>query len=132
MPASNFAEVVDAIRKSDPRYEKGAYFFVRQGLDHTIKTLKDAPNRANNHVTGQELLSGIREFALEQYGPMAYTLLNSWGIKRCEDFGEIVFNLVESGILGKTENDSRQDFSGGYNFEDAFLKPFRPAAPPEK
>lgn len=128
MSTASFSEVVDKIRHDDPRFEKGAYFFVRQGLDHTIKALKDSPERASNHVTGQELLSGIREFALEQYGPMAFTLLTNWGIGKCEDFGDIVFNLVEAGVLGKTESDQREDFSDGYDFEDAFLAPFRPAS----
>lgn len=126
MASNNFAQVVEDIRKEDPRFDKGAYFFVRQGLDHTIKQLKDSPERATNHVTGPELLSGIREFALDQFGPMAFTLLDTWGVRRCEDFGDIVFNLVEAGVLGKTENDKREDFSGGYDFEDAFKKPFEP------
>lgn len=126
MSEKSFSEAISGIREKDPRYEKGAYYFVRQGLDHTIKSLKDAPDRASNHVTGQELLGGIRDFALEQYGPMAYTLLDHWGVRQCEDFGEIVFNLVESGVLGKTENDSREDFAEGYDFKDAFLKPFEP------
>ncbi len=126
MSSNNFAQVVEDIRKEDARFDKGAYFFVRQGLDHTIKQLKDSPERASNHVTGPELLSGIREFALDQYGPMAFTLLDTWGVKRCEDIGDIVFNLVEAGVLGKTESDKREDFSGGYDFEEAFKKPFQP------
>jgi len=65
---------------------------------------------------------------LEQYGPMALTLLQNWGIHECDDFGEIVFNLVEFGVLGKTENDRREDFSGGYDFYDAFVVPFIPKA----
>ncbi|WOO40647.1 Minf_1886 family protein [Rubellicoccus peritrichatus] len=128
MSTTSFSDVVDTIRNDDPRFEKGAYFFVRQGLDHTIKALKDSPERSSNHVTGQELLSGIREFALEQYGPMAFTLLNNWGVRRCEDFGDIVFHLVEAGVLGRTESDRKEDFAGAYDFEDAFLAPFRPAS----
>lgn len=126
MSGNNFGEVVASIRNKDTRFDKGAYFFVRQGLDHTIKQLKDAPERASNHVTGPELLSGIREYALEQFGPMAFTLLDHWGVRRCEDFGDIVFNLVDAGVLGKTEHDKREDFAGGYDFQEAFLKPFQP------
>jgi uncharacterized repeat protein (TIGR04138 family) len=80
------------------------------------------------HVSGQELLGGIRDYALAQFGPMTQMVFEEWGIKRCEDFGEIVFNMVEIGLLGKTEKDSREDFANGYDFDDAFRKPFRPAS----
>jgi uncharacterized repeat protein (TIGR04138 family) len=78
-------------------------------------------------VRGQELLDGLRQFALDQFGPLAKTVLNYWGVQRGEDFGEIVFNLVEVGILGKTDEDSRADFKGGYDFDVAFVKPFQPS-----
>ena len=85
-------------------------------------------------MSGQQLLEGIREFALRQYGPMAITVLDEWGVRRCEDFGEIVFNLVDHGhgLFGKTETDSREDFKGGYDFEEAFKKPFLPGQRTEK
>lgn len=126
MAQKDFDEVVALIRKEDARYETGAYHFVRLGLDHTIKNLKEDPDRDTRHVTGQELLSGIRDYALEQYGPLSYTLLTHWGITKCEDFGSIVFNLVEWGVLGKTENDRPEDFEDGYDFREAFLSPFEP------
>ncbi|MEO0794015.1 MAG: Minf_1886 family protein [Verrucomicrobiota bacterium] len=126
MPEKDFNEVVSLIRKEDPRYDAGAYHFVRLGLDHTIKQLKDDPEIETRHVTGQELLSGIRDYALDQYGPLAYTLLTHWGLRKCEDFGDIVFNLVEWGVLGKTENDQPEDFANGYDFREAFLLPFEP------
>jgi len=83
---------------------------------------------AQRHVSGQELLEGLRRFALDQFGPMAKTVFDHWGVRRCEDFGEIVFNMVEKGILGKTDQDSREDFRGGFDFEEAFVKPFQPSA----
>ncbi|MGF1483828.1 MAG: Minf_1886 family protein [Opitutales bacterium] len=127
MPNPTFSEVIDQIRAADPRYAPGAYHFVRQALDYTLKR----PERQNadgtsKHVSGQELLEGIREYALDQYGPMSMVLLHDWGLNRCEDFGEIVFNLVDFGVLGKTDNDRREDFAGGYAFSDAFLAPFEP------
>jgi uncharacterized repeat protein (TIGR04138 family) len=132
MSARDFGEVVDQIRKDDPRFEKGAYYFVRQALDHTLKTGRtEASARSGQHVSGQELLAGIRNFALEQYGPMTYTLLERWGLKRCEDFGDIVFHLVDYGVLGKTEQDRREDFAHGYDFRDAFVRPFESAALPK-
>ena len=131
MSGKEFSNVVEAIISADTRFEKGAYYFVRQGLDYTLRTLKEKTEKEGGlatHVTGQQLLEGIREFALEQYGPMAYTLLTSWGLEHCEEFGDIVFNLVEYGVLGKTESDKREDFQGGYTFEQAFVAPFLPEA----
>jgi len=127
----DFTEIVDLICKDDSRYLKKAYFFVRQGLDRTVKDLKKKdPSRAqrSHHVTGPELLDGLRVHALDQYGPLAKTVLESWGVRRCTDFGEIVFNLIEHNVFSKTDTDRREDFAEIYDFEDAFVKPFRPAA----
>lgn len=128
MQKPSFEEAIEEIVQKDPRFDREAYFFVREGLDYTVKMLKKNPHgpAAQRHVTGQELLEGLRQYALEQFGPMSKTVLEQWGIRRCEDFGEIVFNMVESGILGKTEQDRREDFHGGYDFEEAFVRPFQP------
>lgn len=115
-------DILQNILTRDPRYTAEAYAFVRAGLDYTVRRL-DKPR----HVSGQELLDGIREFALVEFGPMTRTVLNGWGIRRTEDIGEIVFNMVETGLLGKTEKDSRADFANGYDFDEAFRKPFLPA-----
>src|SRR6185436_2908988 len=80
------------------------------------------------HITGQELLAGIRDYALSLYGPMVPTVFDEWGIRGCEDFGEIVFNMVEVGLLAKTDEDSREHFKGVYGFDEAFRKPFLPEA----
>ena len=125
MHEANFEEGLELILAKDPRYRMDAYSFVRDALDFTQKaTIRE--HRKALHVTGQQLLAGIRDFTLSQFGPMAITVLEEWGIKRCEDFGEIVFNMVESGMLSKTDKDSREDFQGGYDFEEAFRKPFLP------
>jgi len=129
MQKPTFIEAIEEIVLKDPRFDRDAYLFVREGLDFTVQMLKKNPQGppAHRHVTGQELLDGLRRHALEQFGPMSKTVLEEWGIKQCEDFGEIVFNMVERGILGKTERDSRDDFKGGYSFDEAFVKPYRPA-----
>ena len=102
MQEVSFEEALAKIQAKDPRYHRDAYLFVREALDHTQKTIgKDARGRIR-HVTGQELLAGIREYALQQFGPMAKTVLEEWGVRRCEDFGEIVFNMVEVSWLAKT------------------------------
>lgn len=125
MKNPNAEELLQGLLSRDPRYTDEAYAFVRAGLDYTVRRL-DKPR----HVSGRELLDGIREFALAEFGPMTKTVLNGWGIQRTEDVGEIVFNMVETGLLGKTEKDSRADFAGGYDFDDVFRKPFRPARTP--
>ncbi len=122
----SFEETLAKIAAKDPRYHREAYLFVREALDHTQKTIaKDARGRIR-HVTGQELLAGIRDFALQQFGPMTKMVLEEWGVRCCSDFGEIVFNMIEQGWLAKTDKDSRADFLDGYDFEEAFRQPFLP------
>jgi uncharacterized repeat protein (TIGR04138 family) len=125
MQEISFEEALAQIQAKDPRYTRDAYLFVREALDHTQKAIAKSARRVR-HVTGQELLQGIREFALQQFGPMTKTLLEEWGVHCCQDFGEIVFNMIEVSWLAKTEKDSRTDFSEGYDFDEAFVKPFLP------
>ena len=126
MQEVSFEEALELIQAKDQRYTREAYLFVREALDHTQKAKKDTPGNVR-HVSGQELLNGIRDFALAHYGPMAITLLEEWGIHKCQDFGDIVFNMVDIGWLAKTEQDSRADFQDGYDFHEAFRRPFLPA-----
>ena len=129
----DFAEIVTLICKEDARFDRKAYDFVRVGLDHTVKELrkKDASRaEKSRHVTGPELLDGLRVYALDQFGPLTKTVLEAWGVRRCRDFGEIVFNLIEYNVFSKTDSDRREDFSDIYDFEDAFVKPFQPARRP--
>jgi len=128
MQEVSFEEALEIIHTKDPRYEKDAYLFVREALDFTQKNIgRDTRGRVR-HVTGQELVGGLRDYALQQFGPMALTVFEQWGVHNCQDFGEIVFNMVDFGLLAKTENDNRMDFEGGYDFEEAFRKPFLPRA----
>ena len=82
------------------------------------------------HVAGPELLEGVRQYALREFGPMVLTVFESWGIRNCEDIGHMVFNLINAGIFGKTEEDSLEDFKNVYDFKDAFVIPFAPTKPP--
>jgi uncharacterized repeat protein (TIGR04138 family) len=130
-----FEEALVEIIGRDPRYHRDAYLFVREALDHTQKSankeeslqLARQPAGQEKHVTGQQLLAGIREYALTEFGPMTQMVLEEWGVRNCRDFGEIVFNMVESGWLKKTDQDNREDFDGGYDFHEAFRKPFLPS-----
>jgi uncharacterized repeat protein (TIGR04138 family) len=131
MQNPDFGEIVALICKEDPRFNRKAYDFVRLGLDYTVKERKkEAPRpERGRHVSGPELLEGLRVYALDQYGPLAKTVLNAWGVKRCGDFGEIVFNLIEYNVFSKTESDRREDFADVFDFDEAFVKPFQPARP---
>src|SRR6266540_154736 len=103
MQTISFDEVLDRIVAADPRYHRDAYHFIREALDYTQRKILRTPREELRHVTGQQLLQGIREYASEQYGPMTVTVFAEWGISRCEDFGELVFIMVESSLLAKTE-----------------------------
>ena len=127
----SFQETVFDLFKKDPRYNPDAYFFLVEALDVTVKDIRKNQPDHGRHVTGKELLNGIKEYALDEFGPMAFTVFAEWGIHKTADFGEIVFNLVEAGRLGKTESDSRDDFKDVFDFREAFLSPYapKPAAP---
>lgn len=122
----NFDEAVEQILAKDPRFSRDAYAFVREALDFTQKLIGKQSSGSIRHVTPEELLDGIRQFALQQFGPMAVTVFEEWGVKNCRDFGDIVFNMVESSLLAKTEKDSHEGFQNSYDFTDAFRKPFWP------
>ena len=126
MHEASFEEALEQILGKDPRFQRDAYHFVREALDHTQKAIVKENKGQMRHVSGQELLAGIREFSLAQFGPMTITVLEVWGIHNCKDFGDIVFNMVETGWLAKTEKDTREDFQAGYDFDDAFRQPFLP------
>lgn len=124
MRKPSFQEAMEEILREDPRYGEQAYLFVRSALDFTIKLFSKPLEGPGRHVSGGELLEGIRQFALQEYGAMTKTVLNRWGIRRTEDFGEIVFRLVDKGVLGKTDEDRKEDFAGGYDFDEVFRAPF--------
>ncbi len=107
-----FAELAE----HDARYSKDAFFFVRDGVDRAVTSM----SRSSRHVTAKELLEALRSLALERFGSSAREQLRSWGVTRCEDFGEIVLTLIEHGLFGKRPEYKKEDFSGGYDFETAF------------
>ena len=127
MKKISFNEALFQILKEDRRYHAEAYLFMRGALDFSSKMLKKPAKGPQKHVSAAELLEGIRQYALREYGPMTMTVLDFWGIHNCADFGRIVFNLVNKNILRKTESDSIHDFDNGYDFEKAFRAPYHSA-----
>lgn len=127
MQKIGFAEALDSLVANDPRYQRDAYIFLRDALDYTTKQQKKARGTTVRHVAGPELLDGVRHYALKEFGPLVITVFESWGIHACEDIGHMVFNLIDAGVFGKTEEDSMEDFKAVYDFQEAFVKPFAPA-----
>ncbi len=111
------------------RYHRDGYIFLRDALDFTTKQQKKVKGVSVRHVTGPELLDGVRQYALKEFGPMVMTVFDNWGIHSSEDVGHMVFNLIGAGIFGKTEQDSIEDFKNVYDFEEAFVRPFAPEKP---
>jgi len=130
MKKISFQDAIEEVVLKNPSYDVESYFFIREALDFTIKMFDKPHDGPERHVSGTELLDGVRKYALAEFGPITKTVLNRWGIHTCENFGEIVFLMVENGILGKTDDDRKEDFAGGYSFEDAFTKPFLPEQAP--
>ncbi len=113
--ARKFTRQCAVIARKDGRYSPDAYLFVFEGLEFTIRRLG-----RQGHVTGRELSEGIRDHAIEQFGGLARMVLDRWGVRKTEDFGEIVFRLVVEGMMGKTDTDSIDDFRDVYDFAAAF------------
>ncbi len=116
------------VTKKDNRFSIHAYQFIFESLDFTASKLGKKYNSSREeerHVTGQELSEGIKQYASKKFGFMARIIFEQWGINKSRDFGEIVFNLVESGLMGKTESDSLEDFDNLYDFKVEYDDKFK-------
>lgn len=114
----------------DPRYAYEAYEFIFAALTHTHKLLGRVPADDGSvpgpqyHVSGRELVEGIRDLALREFGLMARVVFRMWGINRTADFGDLVFNLVEENLMSKTDQDSRADFDEVFDLDQALVEEF--------
>ena len=115
--SGNYLKKIEEIVEKDPRYKFEAYTFVLAALHDTVSKLKKP-----RHISGQELALGIRKYALDQFGPMAKTVLHHWGIRKTLDFGTIVFSLIDVQLISKQSEDKLEDFDKVYEFDDAFGK----------
>lgn len=126
MQAIQFEESIANILDRDARFDAQAYFFLKEALDFTLKRIAEENAGQARHVSGPELLAGFRDCALEQFGPMASTLMAEWGVHRGEDVGDMVFHLIEEQVFGKQESDSHQDFADVFDLLQALQQPFLP------
>lgn len=129
---SAFNSKLMSVVRRDPRYTYEAYEFVFHALEHTQKMLgrepadeRADPTEPRNHVSGRQLLEGIRDLALHEFGLMARVVFRLWGIQNTGDFGEIVFNLIEAELMSKTNDDCRADFKDVYDLDEALVGGFR-------
>ena len=111
----DYLTALKSIVHSDRRYDLEAYLLVQNALSFLLARMKE-----RRHVSARELLEAIRQYAGKQYGPLGREVLEHWGVRRSEDFGEIVFNMIEKGLLKKTPEDSKEDFSGDEDFWNSF------------
>ncbi len=125
----------DPLRKlalKDGRYAPEAFSFLYESLDHAVRLAgREQSEGADRHVSGQELLAGMRVYAAELFGPLAGEVWRRWGVRETLDWGRIVFLLVEAGLLNRQEDDKIEDFKDGFEFDDAFVKKYKPKLPPE-
>jgi len=116
--------VVTRLRRRYPAFHEAAYLFVLSGLQYTIERMY-----RERHVSGRELAEGCRDLAREKFGPMARTVFEHWGIRTSRDLGQVVFALVDCGVLVAQEGDSIGDFEDVFDPEDAFERDYPWSAP---
>lgn len=122
-PSSSIEIDWDELCRAAGPYPRAAFDFVREGLSHTVATMQaDGPEApgGGRHVSGQQLCMGLRDYAIVKYGLMAPVVLAHWNVARTDDFGRIVFAMVDAGLMSKTPQDSLDDFRGVYDFAEAF------------
>ena len=112
--ADDFADIV----AKDHRYHARGYAFLMDVVHYLS-------GEADKHVSGEAILDEFKERALDQYGPLTYTVLAEWGIHSTEDIGEMMFNLVDAKRVHRDENDSPDTFLNGYDFKETFLGPYQ-------
>ena len=132
MSRDPFDRAVDAILKRDSRYPREAYTLMPVVLEHTLRKRREAGEESSDgHLTGQQFCKGFEDYMDSLYGPFALGLLHEMNLRSTEDVGNLVYNLIEEGVFGKTARDSRQDFREVFDFDEAFRLPFLPDLPPE-
>jgi uncharacterized repeat protein (TIGR04138 family) len=121
MASSQLEFRIQQVAQTEARYAPAAYHYLFDALDYSMAKLgRNLRIGLDRHISVGELLQGIRDYALDQYGPLARLVLESWGVRRTEDFGEIVFHLIDAGLLNRRDEDRKEDFEGVFSFSEAF------------
>lgn len=128
MQAAQFEHAIEKIHRRDPRFDPHAYLFLKDALDFTLKRAAEGNQGQPRHVSGHELLEGFRDLALQEFGPMAGTLMTEWGLRESGHVGEMVFLLIDQGVFGKQDSDTLEDFQDVFDFQEAFVEPYLPSA----
>ena len=126
MPSLSLEDRILELARGDRRYAVEAYQFVFEALDYVLAHPGCRKTPAGRHITVSELLEGMRQRGLTEFGPLARCVFESWGVYSTADFGDIVFRLIENDLLNQGEHDKREDFDNGFDFHEAFEESWRP------
>ena len=126
MQPTQFTDAVEAISSEHQGYDSGAYYFLKDTLDFTVRRVMESNDGKHRHVAASELLIGFRDLAIQEFGPMASTMMTEWGITSCSDIGAMVFQLIEEGVFGKQDSDTLEDFSEIFPLIETLEAPFKP------
>ena len=110
------------LEKAGP-YPIEAFTFVRDGLSYTAQRVYenlDSLSDDERHISGQQLSLGLRDYAIEKYGMLARDVLAHWNVDRTDDFGRIVFAMINEGIMSQNDEDTVEDFRAVFDFDEAF------------
>lgn len=125
-------DVVDVILqccRRDARYRFGAYeWLLAEGLEYTTREFLKLTDKTRRHMSGREIALGLRQLALVQFGPLARDVWEHWGIRATRDWGEVVYNLINAGLLHKTDSDRIEDFDDVYPLDSLGEYPQSPSA----
>ena len=132
MTDERFAEVVAEIVAENSKFAPDAYYFVSAALRRSVEKARAEAEGAPKHVSGQELLHATKDLAISEFGPMGSEVMKHWGVDQATDIGDIVFNMVRSGLLGTSENDSIDDFKNVFDLHKELTTPFLPTKQPRR
>ncbi len=126
MQPTQFMDAIKSVVLKDRRYDIGAYYFLKDALDFTVKKAAEDNNGEHRHVSAKELAQGFQSYALDEFGPMASTMMEEWGVTETLDIGNMVFLLIKEGIFGKQDSDTLEEFTNVFPLIGSLDAPFLP------
>ena len=119
---------IEELAHRDPRYAPEAYQFVFDALDYASRRASRAQAGAvadEEHISVPDFIRGARELALRDFGMMAPAVFRAWGVRRSDDLGEIVFNLIGAGLMDPAAADDRGAFHDACDLETGLVDGYR-------